>query len=104
MIANGYRQDSGIGTYGNMIADLRRFPFGLIAAGRTTFTEQVVDEHGAMTYETIIAYSDQLANKTVRLHPRSVADGYFSLNFSKRAYETIITNGASIDVDGLYEL
>ena len=64
-IANSDRQDGGIRSNANAVANLRPPPEFLFSAGRTAGCKKVVNEHCPMRNETIVANHDQLANEGV---------------------------------------
>lgn len=96
MIADPYRQDRRIAANGNMTADRGRLPFGGITPGRTPFGKKIVDEHDAMPYKAMIAYINQLANKSMGLYLAVTSDRHLFLYFSKRTDKGIIANGTTV--------
>ena len=57
-----------------------------------------------MTYETVIAKGYPFTNETMRLDPATVANDYSFLNLYKWANETVIADGAIVQVNRLDDL
>ena len=81
-----------------MIAQPRRLPFGLIAAGWSTIAEQVIDKHRTMTDEAVTANAYQLAYEGVRLDLSSRTDRNTLLDFNERTDEALIAQFASVEI------
>src|SRR5918993_462861 len=82
-----------------MVPNFSRSPKSLIAPCRTTFGEKIVDEHHTMSNEAITPYSNQFANKTMRLNFCATSNCYIFLNLDKWPDETLLSNNATIHVN-----
>jgi hypothetical protein len=67
-------------------------PEVFITAGWSASGERIVHEINPVGYETVISYSHQLTNESVRLDATSRADGDMTLNLDERAHETMIAD------------
>jgi hypothetical protein len=76
-------------------------PETLITSRRAALREEIVDEHGAVRNETVIADEVQLANEGMRLDPATAPDANPSLNFDKRPDKRLIANLAAIEIHRL---
>jgi hypothetical protein len=72
----------------------------LIAPGRASTGKQVVDEHDAVADKTVVADGNQFANEGVGLDFRSIADPDTFLYLDEWTDERIISDLASVHVDG----
>jgi hypothetical protein len=67
----------------------------------STVSKEIVDKHGSVRDEAIVADCDQLANKCMRLDTASLSNTYSFLYFHERSDEAIVTYFAAIKVDRL---
>ena len=100
IVADGYRKHRRIASDGDAIANFGGLPEGGIAVGRTAFREGVIDEHDAVTDETIVADGHQFANEAVALHLGALAHHDALLNFAEWSHEDPVRQGAFIEVAG----
>ena len=100
IITDGDGHDGGIRADAHSVADGGLFPLGLIAASWAANSEWVVDEHGPVTDEAVISNGHEFANESVTLHACARANRGAALNFHEGAYEHVVTQCASIEVDG----
>ena len=66
----------------------------------TTVPEHIINEDHTMRNHAILADCDQFTYKAMRLNLRSLADRHIFLNFNKWADENIVTDAATVHVDG----
>lgn len=98
MVADMNGKDRGIGSDGNMVADMGRFPKCLVASGRSPDPEEIVDEHDPVGDDAIIPDGDEFADKGVGLDLAPIPDDHVSLNLDKGADKTIIADLAAVNV------
>jgi hypothetical protein len=70
---------------------------------RATITEQVVNEHGPMRNETVVANGDEVADERVGLNPAPLADGCTLLYLNERSDESFIADFTAIQVCWFYD-
>jgi hypothetical protein len=80
-----------------MIAKFGRPP-KLWFSGRSTLAEQVVNKHGAMRNETVVANGNQIANERVGLDPTPLPDDCAILDLNERPDEGIVADVAAVQV------
>src|SRR4029077_3786483 len=101
LIANRHRQDCGICSDTYTISKFGRTPkVGL--AGRASVGEAIIDKHGAMRNEALVAERYEFTDECVRLNPASLPDSYSLLYLYEWANEAAISNCASIKIDRLH--
>ena len=86
-----------------MVADHGTLPLRGVTACRSACAEKIIDEHDAMTDETVVADRYQFTDKAVRLDLHPVANRYILLYFCKGADEAVMTDGATIQVHRRYD-
>lgn len=64
-------------------------------------SEEVIDEHHAMAYETIITDLDHLADERMRLDLGAPADPHSPLDFHEGTNEATVSQLALVEIDGL---
>jgi len=101
IVADADRQNRCVRANGYIGTDVGGRPQGFVATGWPTDTEQIIDEHGAMGDETIIANCYKLANKRVGLYPAVFAYFHVFLNLHERADKGILAYFTSIKIDRL---
>jgi hypothetical protein len=69
---------------------------------RATIAEQVVNEHGAMRNEAVVANGDEVADERVGLNPAPLADGCTLLYLNERSDESFIADFTAIQVCRFY--
>jgi hypothetical protein len=101
MITNCDRENRGIGPDANPVTEAGCFPLVPISSGWFSVLEKIVYEHRSMRDETIVSYSDKLADKCVGLNSASLTNPDPLLNLDERPNEGIVTNDASVKIDRL---
>ena len=91
--------DSRIRTDAHAISNAGCFPLGLITARWAADSEWVVDEHGPMTDEAVLANGHKFANESVALHACACANRHPTLDFHKGSNKHTITQYATVEVD-----
>ena len=85
-----------------MISDGCPSPKLTLPLSRPATRKQVVNKHGSVRNETIIADGNKLANERVRLNSTSPADDDFSLNLDEWANEAIVADCTPVKVYWFY--
>ena len=96
-VTDVYRHNRSISSYAHAVTNGCGAP-ELRFAGRTASGKWIVNEHGTVRDETIVADSHQLADKCMRLDPASLTDLYTFLDLDKRADEALVANLTAIKV------
>ena len=95
LITNGNGKNGRVRPNTYMVANFSWTP-GLRVLRRSTVIEQIVDKHGAMRYEAMVAYSDKLADERVRLNPAALTNYCTFLNLNEGPDEAPIPNRAAV--------
>ncbi len=93
-----------MGADAHMVPNLRGSPVFPAPSGRCAVLEQIIDEHHPVGNETVVSNRHQIANEAMGLNFTTIADFDSGLYFDKGTDETIVTDGAAIEVDGLHDL
>lgn len=101
VVADGHGQHSRVGADGDVVAEARGFPQLLFPARWAAGGEEVVDKHGPVRDEAVIANFDQLTDKGVRLDFAKAANFHIALYLDKRSDEAALADGAAIKVHRL---
>jgi hypothetical protein len=96
VIANRHWQNGGIGADTDMVADFGCTPQIAVPVRGTAGFEKVVDKHGTVRNDAIVAYGHEIAYEGMGLNFAAPADDGATLNFHKRANKSIITNHTPI--------
>jgi hypothetical protein len=94
-------QYRSVSAYGHPMTHFGCFPQRTIAACGAAGLEGIVDKHGAVRNEAVIADFDQLTDESVRLNLGALTDTTILLDFHKRADEAAVANAAAVKVRGL---
>ena len=100
-VANRDRHNRGVGSDADVVSDHSCAPEFALPFGGSALLEGVVDKHGAVGNETIVADRDQFADEGVRLDPATPADGDVRLNLDEGPDKTAITEGAAVKINRL---
>ena len=95
VVADGDRKNCGVCSDTHMLPKVSRSP-KLWFAGRTTVTEQIVNEHRTMRNETVVTNRDELADERVGLNSAPLTDSCPFLNLDERPDEGVIADVAAV--------
>src|SRR5882757_5187686 len=98
VVSDVYRQDGGVGTDRNPVADHGWPPQLLAPASRSAGRKRIVDEHHAMADKTVLADRYEFADESMRLHPGAGADDCALLDLRERPDQAIIADPAAVDI------
>jgi hypothetical protein len=100
-LANANRQDGGVRTNRDFVADVGWFPQRLVTLRRVAVAETVVDEHDAMTDKTVLADGYELTHESMRLDAVARADHRPLLDLHKLSDKHVIAKPAAVKIAGL---
>lgn len=83
------------------MTDCRVAPQGLVASRGTPSGKGVINEHYTVTDKAVLANFNQLADEAMALDPGPRANRDRFLNLNKRPDKTLITDIASVKINGL---
>lgn len=98
MVSDCDRQDGGICPDTYMVSDFGRSPQVVIASGRASVPEEIIDKHYPVRNKTIVAYRDSFTDKRVRLNLASLSDSDVPLYFDEWADKTGVADNAPVEI------